>query len=102
MNAVAKYRKWDNGIKLFVFLPAAHLVAIVFFVPTYSTDAFLVFMDKYDLLLLILSGALLYLPQSARHGFEWWQIDVTWYLIWLMEKLGLAWKDLLGSNSVAI
>jgi stearoyl-CoA desaturase (delta-9 desaturase) len=30
-------------------------------------------------------------PSSARHGFHWWQIDVTWYVIWLMERLGLAW-----------
>ncbi|KAF2620811.1 hypothetical protein F2Q68_00038400 [Brassica cretica] len=27
---------------------------------------------------------------SARHGFEWWQIDITWYLIRLFEILGLA------------
>ncbi|CAN6968100.1 unnamed protein product [Brassica oleracea var. botrytis] len=27
---------------------------------------------------------------SARHGFEWSQIDITWYLIRLFEILGLA------------
>ncbi|KAK9810059.1 hypothetical protein WJX72_004138 [[Myrmecia] bisecta] len=27
---------------------------------------------------------------SARHGFEWWQWDPTWYVIWTLEKLGLA------------
>ncbi|CAA7019558.1 unnamed protein product [Microthlaspi erraticum] len=27
---------------------------------------------------------------SARQGFEWWQIDITWYLIRLLEVLGLA------------
>jgi len=27
---------------------------------------------------------------SARHGFEWWQVDVTWGIIWALEKLGLA------------
>jgi fatty-acid desaturase len=27
---------------------------------------------------------------SARHGLEWWQVDVTWGLIWGMQKLGLA------------
>ncbi|OVA15953.1 Fatty acid desaturase [Macleaya cordata] len=27
---------------------------------------------------------------SARHGLEWWQIDVTWYLVKLLEYLGLA------------
>jgi fatty-acid desaturase len=29
-------------------------------------------------------------PKSARHGMAWYEIDVTWYSIWLMEKLGLA------------
>lgn len=29
-------------------------------------------------------------PKSARHGIKWWEIDVTWMLIWTMEKLGLA------------
>lgn len=28
---------------------------------------------------------------SARHGLEWWQIDATWCMICLLEKLGLAW-----------
>nr|VDD53816.1 unnamed protein product [Brassica oleracea] len=27
---------------------------------------------------------------SARQGLEWWQIDITWYLIRLVEILGLA------------
>lgn len=27
---------------------------------------------------------------SARHGLEWWQVDVTWGVICLLEKLGLA------------
>ncbi len=30
-------------------------------------------------------------PYSARHGFHWWQPDLTWYVIWLMERVGLAW-----------
>ncbi|XP_074312644.1 acyl-CoA C20 Delta5-desaturase-like [Silene latifolia] len=29
---------------------------------------------------------------SARHGLEWWQIDYTWYIIALLEFIGLA-KD---------
>mmetsp|Transcript_63493 Transcript_63493/g.204619 ORF Transcript_63493/g.204619 Transcript_63493/m.204619 type:complete len:424 (-) Transcript_63493:305-1576(-) len=29
--------------------------------------------------------------QSVRHGLKWWQIDVSWYIIVAMEKLGLAW-----------
>ncbi|GKB83182.1 palmitoyl-monogalactosyldiacylglycerol delta-7 desaturase, chloroplastic-like protein [Tanacetum coccineum] len=27
---------------------------------------------------------------SARHGLEWWQIDICWYLIRLLEAVGLA------------
>jgi stearoyl-CoA desaturase (delta-9 desaturase) len=30
-------------------------------------------------------------PSSARHGFYWWQPDLTWSVIWLMERAGLAW-----------
>ena len=29
-------------------------------------------------------------PRSAFHGMRWWQIDPSSYLIWMMEKLGLA------------
>jgi stearoyl-CoA desaturase (delta-9 desaturase) len=31
-------------------------------------------------------------PSSARHGFYWWQPDLTWVVIWLMERAGLAWR----------
>jgi stearoyl-CoA desaturase (Delta-9 desaturase) len=31
-------------------------------------------------------------PSSARHGFQWWQVDLAWYVIWLMERFGLAWQ----------
>ncbi|KAI3727181.1 hypothetical protein L1987_66992 [Smallanthus sonchifolius] len=27
---------------------------------------------------------------SARHGLEWWQIDISWYIIRFLEALGLA------------
>jgi stearoyl-CoA desaturase (Delta-9 desaturase) len=30
-------------------------------------------------------------PRSAKHGVEKWQFDPTWWLIWTMEKTGLAW-----------
>lgn len=30
------------------------------------------------------------MPRSARHGMEWWEIDVTWMTIVVLEKLGLA------------
>jgi stearoyl-CoA desaturase (Delta-9 desaturase) len=31
-------------------------------------------------------------PTSARHGLAWWQIDISWWIIRLMEIFGLAWK----------
>jgi stearoyl-CoA desaturase (delta-9 desaturase) len=30
-------------------------------------------------------------PRSAKHGLQPWQFDPTWWLIWSMEKAGLAW-----------
>ncbi len=30
-------------------------------------------------------------PTSARHGLEWWQLDVTYLVIRFLERLGLAW-----------
>ncbi len=27
----------------------------------------------------------------ARHGQRWWEFDVTYIMIWLMERVGLAW-----------
>ncbi|GAB4554280.1 MAG: acyl-CoA desaturase [Phycisphaerales bacterium] len=29
-------------------------------------------------------------PTSARHGLRWWELDVSWMLIWAMSKIGLA------------
>ena len=29
-------------------------------------------------------------PRSAFHGLHWWQVDVSGYLIWSLEKIGLA------------
>ncbi len=31
-------------------------------------------------------------PVSARHGLKWYEIDVNWYGIWVLKKLGLARK----------
>lgn len=36
-------------------------------------------------------------PTSARHGLQWWQPDLTWYVIRLMQLLGLAWDVKLPS-----
>jgi stearoyl-CoA desaturase (Delta-9 desaturase) len=30
-------------------------------------------------------------PTSARHGLRWWQIDVSYWVIWALARLGLAW-----------
>ena len=29
-------------------------------------------------------------PRSARHGLSWYEIDINWIQIWLLEKVGLA------------
>ena len=31
-------------------------------------------------------------PYSARFGFRWWQMDFTWCVICIMERVGLAWR----------
>jgi stearoyl-CoA desaturase (delta-9 desaturase) len=28
-------------------------------------------------------------PFSARHGLEWWQLDLTWWFLKGLEKVGL-------------
>ncbi|WP_448380616.1 acyl-CoA desaturase [Gloeomargarita sp.] len=38
-------------------------------------------------------------PHSARHGLRWWEIDATWMMIWLLQKLGLATKVRLAHES---
>ena len=30
-------------------------------------------------------------PTSARHGLRWWQIDVSYWVIWTLARVGLAW-----------
>ncbi|MCX4190883.1 acyl-CoA desaturase [Methylophaga sp. OBS1] len=32
-----------------------------------------------------------YHAASARQGFYWWEIDISYYLLWCMHKLGLIW-----------
>ncbi|MBT8115154.1 MAG: acyl-CoA desaturase [Arenicella sp.] len=31
-------------------------------------------------------------PNSARQGIKWWEIDISYYLIRIMEKIGLVWS----------
>jgi stearoyl-CoA desaturase (delta-9 desaturase) len=30
-------------------------------------------------------------PQAARHGLTWYEVDPNWYGIWALRTLGLAW-----------
>jgi stearoyl-CoA desaturase (delta-9 desaturase) len=30
-------------------------------------------------------------PRSVRQGFRWYEIDMTWYGLWLLSKLGIVW-----------
>ena len=30
-------------------------------------------------------------PGSVRQGFRWWEIDLTYYVLWLMARMGLVW-----------
>jgi stearoyl-CoA desaturase (Delta-9 desaturase) len=39
-------------------------------------------------------------PTSARHGLKWWQFDVSYYVIWLMQKCRLAWAVRIPSEEV--
>ena len=33
-----------------------------------------------------------YRPWSANHGFKWWQIDISYYVIWLASKINIVWN----------
>ncbi|MCO5169722.1 MAG: fatty acid desaturase [Planctomycetes bacterium] len=32
-----------------------------------------------------------FFPASARQGFRWWEVDVTYYVLCLLERLGVVW-----------
>ena len=44
---------------------------------------------------------------SARQGFYWWEVDATYYLLWVMTRAGLIWdvrapaRPLLGEGRIA-
>jgi sn-1 stearoyl-lipid 9-desaturase len=40
-------------------------------------------------------------PTSARHGLAWYEIDLNWYGIWVMKKLGLA-RQVYGLSLTAL
>ena len=35
---------------------------------------------------------------SARQGFRWWEIDLTYYVLWMLSKCGMVW-DLKGPSA---
>jgi stearoyl-CoA desaturase (delta-9 desaturase) len=41
-------------------------------------------------------------PRSACYGHRWWELDMTWLTIRLLARLGLAWKIITPSDSLAI
>jgi stearoyl-CoA desaturase (delta-9 desaturase) len=42
-------------------------------------------------------------PTSARHGLKWWQLDLTWITVFLLEKVGLVWNVRLpGENAMEV
>lgn len=32
-----------------------------------------------------------YYPGSVRQGFYWWEIDLTYYVLWVMARFGIIW-----------
>ncbi|MBV5259910.1 acyl-CoA desaturase [Synechococcus moorigangaii CMS01] len=34
-------------------------------------------------------------PNVAKAGWRWWEVDITWWAIWLLQRLGLATKVIL-------
>ncbi|HEX4415682.1 MAG TPA: hypothetical protein VH107_18765, partial [Lacipirellulaceae bacterium] len=39
-------------------------------------------------------------PRSAAHGHRWWEFDVTYRMICLGERLGLAWDVVRPNESL--
>ena len=31
-------------------------------------------------------------PATARQGFMWWEVDITYYILKGLEKLGIIWN----------
>ncbi len=42
-----------------------------------------------------------YYPSSAAQGFRWWQLDVTYYVLWLLERIRIV-KGLRPAPSPAV
>jgi stearoyl-CoA desaturase (delta-9 desaturase) len=33
-----------------------------------------------------------YYQAAVRQGFYWWQVDMTFYVLWTMQRLGIIWN----------
>ncbi|MFO0855816.1 MAG: acyl-CoA desaturase [Phycisphaerales bacterium] len=31
-------------------------------------------------------------PGTVRQGFFWWEVDITYYVLWILSKFGIVWK----------
>ncbi len=52
-------------------------------------DNLVVWVDRLYLIWIVLT---LGIPASARHGLQRWQLDVSWWVIRGLEKVGLVWN----------
>lgn len=41
-------------------------------------------------------------PNVAKAGWRWWEVDITWWAIWLLKTLGFAQKVVMPSTPVAL
>lgn len=41
-------------------------------------------------------------PRCAAHGLRWWELDATRYVIWTLEKCGLAWSVVWPKEQAAV
>jgi stearoyl-CoA desaturase (delta-9 desaturase) len=41
-------------------------------------------------------------PTSARHGLAWWKLDVSYWFIWVLARIGLAWNVKLPSREAQL
>ena len=53
-------------------------------------DSMPFYLRSLHLCLLESADCIVWCACSARHGFEWWQFDVTWQCVRLLKALGLA------------
>lgn len=40
-------------------------------------------------------------PSSAKQGIYWWELDISYYILWFMQKVGLVW-DLKSHDKVKL